>query len=665
MAEAPNVDQFEVGAGWKVRGPRSKLALLVAVTWSIYTLSYLCNIFFYLGVVIYPLTHRAISAGLICVLVFLLHPPKKGMPREKLHWYDVLPILFVIAGCTYIAVRADSLIAEGRLISYPFEILLASLVFLSFIEATRRTIGLILSGLIIFFFFYTVYSDHFPGFLHSTGFSYPMMFGWMYLSAEGFWGMIIGIVSTIVAGFIIFGGFLRALGASKFFNELALSTVGFMRGGAAKAAVIASTLFGTISGSIAANVATTGQITIPLMKSTGYEKNYAGAVEATASTGGMFMPPIMGATAFLIAEFLDISYWSVCVAAFLPAIAYYATLLAQVDLEAAKIGLRGVPRENLPSLRKTILGGWQYLLPFALLIFLLGILRYSAQTSIMYTLGALIIISSLKKESRPTPKKLLIALEDSARGMMSIAPLCTAIGILVGSIAITGAGTRFTSQLLTISGGNLLIILILTAGAAFILGMGMTAVSVYILTVILLAPALIKAGVEPISAHMFLFYFGCLSFITPPVCVGAYIAAGISGGDPWRTGFRAVRLGFAAFLVPWAFVFNPGILMIGSPAVIVSSFFFVALGAMTIGVAFERYFLRALRIWENILLATSGVCIFIPNMVTRGLALAFLALFLINHLMKEKKTRGRIADHRSPEVPGDNGQEIEEVVRYD
>jgi TRAP transporter 4TM/12TM fusion protein len=266
------------------------------------------------------------------------------MPREKLRWYDVLPILFVIAGCTYIAVRADSLIAEGRLISYPFEILLASLVFLSFIEATRRTIGLVLSGLIIFFFFYTVYSDHFPGFLHSTGFSYPMMFGWMYLSAEGFWGMIIGIVSTIVAGFIIFGGFLRALGASKFFNELALSTVGFMRGGAAKAAVIASTLFGTISGSIAANVATTGQITIPLMKSTGYEKNYAGAVEATASTGGMFMPPIMGATAFLIAEFLDISYWSVCVAAFLPAIAYYATLLAQVDLEAAKIGLRGLPR---------------------------------------------------------------------------------------------------------------------------------------------------------------------------------------------------------------------------------------------------------------------------------------------------------------------------------
>jgi TRAP transporter 4TM/12TM fusion protein len=639
MAEARSVDQFEGGASWKVRGLRSKLALLVAVGWSIYTLSYLCNIFFYLGTVIYPITHRAISAGLICILVFLLYAPKKGMPREKLQWFDLLPIFFVIVGCTYIALNANRLVAEGRLISYPFEIILASFLFLSFIEATRRTIGLILSGLVIFFFFYTVYSDHFPGFLHSTGFSYPMMFGWMYLSAEGFWGMIIGIVSTIVAGFIIFGGFLRALGASTFFNELALSTVGSMRGGAAKAAVIASTLFGTVSGSIAANVATTGQITIPLMKSTGYEKNYAGAVEATASTGGMFMPPIMGATAFLIAEFLNISYWSVCVAAFLPAIAYYATLLVQVDLEAAKIGLRGLPRESLPSLRKTLLGGWQYLLPFGLLILLLGFLRYSAQTSIVYSLGALIIVSSFKKESRLTPTKLLSALEDSARGMMSIAPLCTTIGILVGSIAITGAGTRFTSQLLSISGGNLMIILILTASAAFILGMGMTAVSVYILTVILLAPALIKAGVEPISAHMFLFYFGCLSFITPPVCVGAYIAAGISGGDPWKTGFRAVHLGFAAFLVPWAFVFNPGILMIGSPLEIVSSFFFVALGAMTIGVAFEGYFLNKLRIWENVFLAISGICIFIPNFVTRGLALAFLVGLLFRHLIRARRAK--------------------------
>ena len=618
---------------------RSKLALSVAVFWSAYTLSHLCNLFFYLGLFVYPITHRAVSAALICILVYLLLPPKKGMSRDTLKWYDILPILVIISGCAYIAINANNLVAEGRLISYRYEMVLASLLFLAVIEATRRVIGWTLAVLVILSFFYAVYSNHFPGFLRSTGFSYPMALGWMYLSAEGFWGMIIGIVSTIVAGFIIFGGFLRALGASQFFSDLALAAAGSLRGGAAKAAVIASTFFGTISGSTAANVATTGQITIPLMKKTGYEKNYAGAVEATASLGGMFMPPVMGATAFLIAEFLQMSYWSVCVAAFLPAIAYYTTLLAQVDLEAAKIGLKGLPRENLPSLKKTLMGGWQYLLPFALLLFFLGVLRYSAQTSVMYTLAALILVSSFRKQSRITLKKIFFALEDSARGMMPIIPLSASIGILVGTIQMTGAGTKFTSELLDISGGNLMVILLMTGFAAFILGMGMTAVGVYILTVVLLAPALIRAGVEPIAAHMFLFYFGCLSFITPPVCVDAFIAAGISGGHPFKTGFRAMRLGFAAYLVPWAFIFNPGILMIGSPLQIIATFFFVTLGAVAVGSAFEGYLLTNNRRWESILLALSGICVFTPNVITRGLGISFIALFLLSQMMRAKKSK--------------------------
>ena len=633
------MDRFEVGQRWEERNLRSKLALTVAVIWSAYTLSYLCNLFFYLGLFVYPITHRAVSAALICTLVYLLLPPKKGMSRDTLKWYDILPILVIISGCAYIAINANNLVAEGRLISYRYEMVLASLLFLAVIEATRRVIGWTLAVLVILSFFYAVYSNHFPGFLRSTGFSYPMALGWMYLSAEGFWGMLIGIVSTIVAGFIIFGGFLRALGASQFFSDLALAAAGSLRGGAAKAAVIASTLFGTISGSTAANVATTGQITIPLMKKTGYEKNYAGAVEATASLGGMFMPPVMGATAFLIAEFLQMSYWSVCVAAFLPAIAYYTTLLAQVDLEAAKIGLKGLPRENLPSLKKTLMGGWQYLLPFALLLFFLGFLRYSAQTSVMYTLAALILVSSFKKKSRVTPKKIFFALEDSARGMMPIIPLCASIGIFVGAIQMTGAGTKFTSELLDISGGNLMVILLMTGLAAFILGMGMTAVGVYILTVVLLAPALIRAGVEPIAAHMFLFYFGCLSFITPPVCVDAFIAAGISGGHPFKTGFRAMRLGFAAYLVPWAFIFNPGILMIGSPLQIIATFFFVTLGAVAVGSAFEGYLLTNNRRWESILLALSGICVFIPNVITRGSGIGFIVLFLLSQIMRKKKYR--------------------------
>jgi TRAP-type uncharacterized transport system fused permease subunit len=226
------MDPFEVGRTWGDRNLRSKLALIVAVTWSLYTLAYLCNLFFYLGLVIYPITHRAVSAAFIGTLVYLLLPPKRGMSREQLKWYDVLPILIIIVGCAYIAINANSLVAEGRLISYPSEMVVAALLFLAIIEATRRVIGWTLAVLIIFSFFYAVYSNYFPGFMRSTGFSYSMALGWMYLSAEGFWGMIIGIVSTIVAGFIIFGGFLRALGASQFFSDLALASAGSLRGGA-------------------------------------------------------------------------------------------------------------------------------------------------------------------------------------------------------------------------------------------------------------------------------------------------------------------------------------------------------------------------------------------------------------------------------------------------
>jgi TRAP transporter 4TM/12TM fusion protein len=642
------MNPFAVGTKWGDRNLRSRLALIICLLWSVYTLLHLYYVFFHLGVIIYPVTHRAVSSGLLCSLVYLLHPLRKDPPTAKLRWFDALPMIVILAGSSYIAVSANRLIAEGRITAYPWEMILACLYFLCLIEATRRTVGWVLSGLIAFFFFYAVYSNHFPGFLRSTGFPYSMVFGWLYLGGEGVWGLVIGIVSTIVAGFIIFGGFLRALGASQFFSDLALASAGHMRGGAAKASVIASTLFGTISGSTAANVATTGQITIPLMKSTGYKPHYAGAVEATASLGGMFMPPIMGATAFLIAEFLQMTYWGVCVAAFLPAMAYYITMLIQVDLQAAKLGLKGIPKENLPSLKKTLLEGWHFLLPFAALLFLLGVLRYSPQTAIMYTLIVLIVVSAFQKKNRLTPARLMVALEDSARGMTAIIPLCTAIGILIGAIEMTGAGTRFTSQLLNISGGNLMIILFMTGLAAFILGMGMTAVGVYLLTVILLAPALIKAGIEPIAAHMFLFYFGCLSFITPPVCVDAFIAAGIAGSSPFKTGFRAMRLAFAAFLVPWAFIFNPGILMIGSPLHILASFFFVTLGAAVMGVAFEGYFFVPVKRWERAWLPFITLLLFIPKPSSRVAGLVLGAIFFWKQAVQWKGAAKNRSDREAP-----------------
>ena len=578
----------------------------------------------------FPSVHKAITIGLLCIVAFLGHPARKGRTGGAL--YDIIAIAFVIASCCYIVVNAERLIDQWGDAS-AVEMVLGISLIVCLIEIVRRTINLVLPLIIVFFFFYTVYSNHFPGFLHSAGFSYPRTIAWMYLSAEGLWGMATGVVCTVVAGFIIFGAFLNTIGASRFFLNLALSILGFTRGGAAKAAVIGSSLFGTISGSIAANIATTGTITIPLMKGTGFSKEHAGAIESCASTGGMFMPPVMGATSFLIAEFLGISYWSVCIAAFIPALTYYLVLFAQVHLEALKAGITGLQREQLPSLRGTLRTGWHFLLPLVILIFFLGVLKYSAETSIMYTLVSLIIVSFFKKESRLTPKRFLSAMEASARGMLSIGPLTAAIMIIIGALSITGAGADLTSGLVEISQQNLLLLLVLAATASFILGMGMTALSCYLLTVVVMAPALIKLGVVPIAAHMFLFYFGTLSFITPPVCIGAYIASGIAGGDPWRTGMRAMRFGAAAYLVPWAFVFNPALLMVGSTMDIVLSIIIVSIGAISVAAALVGTLITPIRIWERILLILAGVSMFTPFWMVRLVAFFLIAIIFTNHFI--------------------------------
>ncbi len=625
--------------------PRRPLISIVAIIWSVYTLAYLSHLFSYFGITVFSLTHRAISVGLISIVVLLFYPPFKGKgeTKEYISWHEIPPILAVIAGCSYIAVQANELIVEGRIIAFNYELVLGALLFLVVIEAARRTAGIVIPIIGVIAFFYAVYSNFFPGFLRSSGFPHSWVLGWMYLGDQGFWGMIIGVVTTVVAGFIIFGGFLRALGASDFFTNLALALAGSLRGGTAKAAIVASTFFGTISGSIAANIATTGQITIPMMKRAGFSKDYSGAVEATASLGGMFTPPVMGATAFLIAEFLQIPYWNVVVAAVLPAAIFYIVLFTQVHLEAVRLGLQGLPKSEIPKVGKTLKDGWPFILPFIILIYLLGFLKYSVETAIMYTLAALIAASFLKKETRLTWPKLKDALVCGAEGMMPIIPLCAVIGILVGAVDMTGAGTAFTTQVLRLSGGNVFLLLLMSALASFLLGMGMTAVSVYLLTVVLLAPALIRGGVDPMAAHFFLFYFGCLSFITPPVCVGAFVACGISGGNPWRTGINAVKLGSAAFLVPWGFVYYPGVVASGGFFTIATSAIIVLIGALAVGLAFAGRLFKPFHWLERILLGIFGLIMFIHVNYIQILAAVFMIFLLAKQLiwLYQSKTRSK------------------------
>lgn len=593
---------------------RERIVLIMSVLWCSYTLAYLCNVFFFFNCIIYPTVHRAINVALLTAIVFLAYPAKKKSNEHRFIWYDCIAVLIILVSCGYIILKADKLVYAWGDASL-FEMILGIGLILCLLEATRRTLNWILPLIIVSFFFYTIYSCYFPGFLWSTGFSYPRTIGWMYLSADGIWGTIIGVVSTIVAGFVIFGGFLKAMGASDFYIKLAISLVGTVRGGPAKAAVIASSFMGMMSGSVVANIVTTGSVTIPMMKDNGYSKEFSGAVEACSSTGGMFTPPIMGATAFLIAEFLEMSYWNVILAASIPALIYYIVLFCQIDLEAVKLKIKGMPKEKVPCFRETLLEGWLFLLPLIFLIVLLGVLKYSAQTSIMLTLGSLFVVSSFKKETRLNVRKILYAMEDSTKAMISIAPLCAAIGIIVGSLLLTGTGISLSSGLLSLSGGNTFLLLLIAATASFILGMGMTAVTCYLLVVSLMAPALIKLGIEPIAAHMFLFYFGTVSFITPPVSIGTYIASGIAGGDPWKTSIRSITLGIAIFIVPWSFVYNPALLMVGTAAATIKALILCLFGGAFISAAVVGVLWFSpikIKMWEKICLGLGGILLLGP-----------------------------------------------------
>ena len=636
--------KYSAAIPWQERNLRLKIAGVIGAAWTIYIVLSLFNVFFYLGIVIFPITHRAICSGAITCLALLIVPWNKSKGLGPLSPLDVLLVLTAAVGAGYIAVNASSLVYDWK-DATPAQMCLGFAFGIVILETARRVAGWIPVGLIAASFFYFVYSDHFPGFMMSSGYSYPRAVAWMYLSGEGMWGSILGTVTSVVPGFILFGSVLRICGADDFFGDLALACMGKYRGGPAKTAVFSSMLFGSLSGSPAANVATTGQITIPMMKRNGFSSELAGAVEAVASTGGMFTPPIMGATAFLVADFLSVSYWTVCAAAFLPAVLYYGTLLTQVDIEALRVGASGEPRENLPRVRDVLREGWYYIPPFAVLVVCMGVLKWSAESSIVYTLLALVLCTALSPGTRLTYRRFLDVLEGTAKGMIMVIPLCAAIGILVGAMTVTGAGQNLSNELGELAGGNIYLLLAMSGLASFVLGMGMSSIACYLLTVTMLAPAIVGSGVEPIAVHMFLFYYGALSFITPPVAIAAFVASGISGGDPSRTGALALRMGIAGFLVPWAFVVYPALLFVGplweTALVFAASFAgLIAISGGTMG-----YLLIPLRQWERAALLAGGAGIFIPLPDTiqySGLAVILAVMGLLFLRMRHAAARGTV-----------------------
>ncbi len=596
---------------WSQRGIRTRLAFWFAVLWAVYIVLTMCKVFFFLDILIFPMAHRAISAGAMIAVCLLGWPAKKPRDFTRLPWYDIVLIVWALVACAYIAINAERFLEmweDGA----TFEIILFFGLFVAGLEAVRRTMGLAPSVLSIVFFIYFVYSNHFPSFFMSTGFSYPGAVGWLYLSGEGFWGSVIGVATSIVPGFILFGAILQATGASEFFNQLAIATLGAYRGGPAKTAVFASALMGTISGAAAANVATVGLITIPLMKKNGFRPTVAAAIEAVASSGGLFTPPVMGAVAFLIAQFLSLPYWQICLAAVLPAALFYIVMLYQIDIEAVHMNLKGMPREDLPSTRKVLKSGWYYLLPLVALVFFLGYMRYTAETSILYTIALLIVCTSFSRRTRLNKDRIVYALEDTGRGLSGIIPMCMVIGVVICSLSVTGTGSAFSSALTELAGGNVYLLLLMAAIASVILGMGMTALACYLVTVTLMAPAMISAGVNPLAAHFFLFFYGCVSNFTPPVAIASFVASGIADTNPNATSFQAMRFGIAAYLVPWVFVFKPELLFRGPMHHIIFEFIVAFVGMMLMVSGIRALFGSRLNIINRAICILLGLANIVP-----------------------------------------------------
>lgn len=605
----------------------AKFISLVAFSMALYQLLYVSALLEFLGIFIPKVVYLATSLSFVLTLIFLLFPVSRAAPQDRLPWYDFLLILLGLGGTLYVAYLWTSEEAFQYVYASRAGVLFGLATLATILEATRRVVGKTMPLIVLGFLLYTKYCNFFPGFFHGRGYSLERMAGDLYIAGQGIFGIPLGIACTIVVAYIMFSQFLFQSGAGKFFIDSAFSMVGHVRGGPAKVAVIASAIFGTLSGSPVGNVASTGVITIPMMKSLGYRPHFAAAVEAVSSNGGQIMPPVMGAVIFIMCEFLGLPYWSVCIAAMLPAMLYFLAVFLMVDAEAVLTGLKGLPREDLPSFWKTMRGGWLFFLPLFLLIFFLGVARYTPERAAIYALVSIFIVSMFKKEARLGFGKVFEALKEGARAMLTVSITCAAAGLILGSLAMTGLGVRLSGLLVEVSGGNLLFLLIMAAGASFIMGTGITVTACYIMLAILVAPALIELGVLPLAAHFFVLYWGLVSFITPPVAIAVFAASAIADSDPLRTGFTATRLGIITYIIPFMFVFAPELLMKGSTREVALTFLTGIIGCTALAGGLSGYaFIGRVTFLQRPLLIVAALLLLYPGIYSDLTGFGFLSV---------------------------------------
>ena len=582
------------------------------------------------------IAQKSIHLGFLLVIFYI-----NAMVDSEKRWEQIflgIMALFALGGCAYITILDENLQLRAGIV-YASDILFAILLIIAIFEACRRKMGNPLVIITLVFVAYAFLGKYIPGFLNQPGMTLKKFTSLVYLTTDGIFGSPLYASASYVVLFVLLGAIMSVSGIGDYMTNLATSLFGHMRGGPAKVAVVASGFFGSISGSPTANVIGTGTFTIPMMKKNGFEPEFAAAVEATASTGGAIMPPIMGSTAFIMAEMLGIPYTAVAKAALIPAILYFLAVLFGVDIYAAKHGLKGIPRSQLPKVR-SMLKQIYMLAPLIFLIFCMAVFNMTIVRSGLLTIIVTLVLVEINPKTRMTKEQWLQIPVQTVKSAVSVGIACAMAGIISGMIMGSGLGYRISSILTSVAGTSMLLLLVLTMVVSLIMGMGVPTTAAYLVLASLVAPTMIQLGIPPLAAHMFIFYFGCISSITPPVALAAYAGAGLAGCDPNKTGYKAFRLAFCSFLMPYLFVYNPVLLMEGGVLDILWSLVTALIGAYLLASGFEGFFFRwSLKWFERPLMILGAVMLIVPGMVTDLVGIAIIVVEFVTEFMFKRSEK--------------------------
>jgi TRAP transporter 4TM/12TM fusion protein len=617
MSEEPKISAIQAEGDTKLslESPWSTIIAWLGGFLALIPIFFASEIHLSLGLQIFTEQGMALALGLGIAIVFIKSPLKPDQTKVTVPFYDAICAIIGLSAGIYLAIRFP--ILQDELFERRPEATAIGTVFVPLIvEAIRRTAGWSLTSIVLFFLAYTAFGHHVPGIFQASEATYLKFMSGVVADSVAILGLPLTIVVVVVLPFVFFGQLLMKGGASEWFTNISTALIGRSRGGSAKIAVIASGLFGAISGTAVSNVASTGLITIPLMKKGGYDPRTAGAFEAVASTGGQIMPPIMGAAAFLMAEILEIGYTEVVLAAVIPALLYYVAVFVYADLEAAKKNIEPVPEELIPPLWQTMKEGWFFIVPFAVLIYALFGLNRAPETAALWSGATVVIVNWVfgYKGNRISPKEIISAVRDTGvRGGSEIVIIGAMAGLIIGILGATGLGEALTQALVTVGENNLALLLAITAVICIVLGMGMPTTAIYLLVSIIAAPPLIKLGINPLAAHMYVFYFGIVSLITPPVAIAAFVAANLAGASPMATAVTAVRLGWTALVVPVMFVLSPNLIMQGDPFDILLAFVTAVAGVWVTTCGIQGYFVRPLSLIGRTGFIIGGILLLIPS----------------------------------------------------